>query len=144
MRAHSRLNTPQWVSAAESMPNAQGGARLNHNCGEMRAKGSKLERRRQAFLYPELGRHIGGLAPHFVGLIGFGLWARARVVTAALAADSGVERFTGARALVLVAEVGKTHLSHIRKVVRKAIRAIRDRTVRRIFPSTMERIGCAF
>lgn len=33
-----RLNTPQWVGAAKIEPNAKGGARLNHNRGETRAR----------------------------------------------------------------------------------------------------------
>jgi hypothetical protein len=38
----------------------------------MRARRLKLENRRQAFLYPGLDRHKGGLAPRFTGLFGFG------------------------------------------------------------------------
>lgn len=88
----------------------------------MRAKRLKLWQRRQAFLYPGLDRPCGGLAPHFAGLLGFGLEDRVRVVTSALRRGSGVERIMGARIGVLVAEVGETHLLRIHKVSRKVIR----------------------
>lgn len=52
------------------------------------------------------------MAPHFVGLVVFGFRGRAKVVTPQRTLrGSGVEWFTGARACVLVAEVGETYLA---------------------------------
>lgn len=87
-------------------------------------KGSKLENRRQAFLYPGLYRRKGGMAPHFVGLVAIGFRAARR--WSHRSARCEARESSGSRVLVFMYWLQKSVrriLSHVRKVSREAIRA---------------------